>query len=203
METETQQDFATGETDAVRTACANGTETTERSTTNGAPGRGAPLGNKNRFVHGRRMKRCGLTLGGLPKDCAHILKNAHEFRRQLEQAVIDAHGGVDVVTHGKINTACWSQIASAMAARAIGLEADRLTPADRLSHLQAVVKGCLDRDKVVATLGLASVAAADAWSSIDVRPSNALGGQLEAPAGNEPAAANGHDTNTNGTGGTP
>lgn len=72
---------------------------------------GPPLGNKNALKNGSRLDRQRLTIGELPKKMLSVRREARAYRRELEAAVLDAKGVIDVEDHHLIDAASGCTIA--------------------------------------------------------------------------------------------
>ena len=116
----------------------------------GSRPRGAPRGSRN----GRANFRHGLRAGSLPKSCRYIEVRLNGFRRQLEDAVIEAKGHVDIPDAAHIQTAVrWERHAS-LAHRWLTKQYDEMKPLERLQFSREVARGSAERDKAVAALHL-------------------------------------------------
>jgi hypothetical protein len=108
---------------------------------------GAPKGSMNNFRHGMRGS-------GLPKHCGHVQRATCHFRRQLERAVLDAKGEINIVDAAFINSAYRAERHGQLAQRWLMLEAEQMSAADRLAYSREVVKASESRDRAIAALKL-------------------------------------------------
>ena len=122
-------------------------------------GGGAPLGNANGFRHGMRGSN-------LPKGCGGILRATHHFRRQLEDAVLQARQEITLLDSAFINTAYRAERHAQLAQRWLAKEADTMTPADRLAYSRETVRASAERDKAIAALDLPKRPSADPWGTL-------------------------------------
>jgi hypothetical protein len=128
----------------------------------------------NGFRHGMRGS-------GLPKHCGHVQRATCHFRRQLEAAVLDAKGEINIVDAAFINTAYRSERHGQLAQRWLMLEAERMSPADRLAYSREVVRASESRDKAIASLKL-DQRPADVWSSLHATAFDVDGAKDAEPA---------------------
>jgi hypothetical protein len=117
---------------------------------------GAPLGNRNNQRHGMRGS-------GLPKGCGHIRAATNVFRRQIESEVLAARGEITLVDSAYVNTAFRAERHAQLAMRWLTLEAENMSPADRLAYSREVVTASIARDKAIAALNLPRRPDADPW----------------------------------------
>ncbi len=132
--------------------------TTEADDSRGRGG-GAPIGNVNRTRHGLRG-------AGLPKGCHHIQRATCQFRRQLETEVLTARGEVTLTDAAFVNTAFRAERHAQLAQRWLALEAESMSPADRLNYSREVARASSERDKAIAALNLPKRPSADPWLTI-------------------------------------
>lgn len=104
---------------------------------------GAPSGNRNNLRHGLRA-------GRLPPGCGTIRRAIDELRRQLEDAVLRAHGEIDVLAAAQIQTAIRFERHAMLAQRWLRLNADMMQPAERLAYSRDIAKASESRDKAMA-----------------------------------------------------
>lgn len=137
---------------------------------------GAPVGNANRTRHGMRG-------AGLPPGCGHIQRATCAFRREVEAAVLEARGEITLVDAASINTAFRAERHAQLAQRWLAVEAESMTPADRLNYSREVARASELRDKALAALDLPRRRTGDQWRVLHVNPTN-----VSAVADNAPAA---------------
>lgn len=118
----------------------------------------------------RTRLRHGLKAGKLPDGARYIEYQMNALRRQLEDAVLDARGEVDIVDAANIQTAVKWERHGALALRWLRLEVDGLKPLERLHFSREIARASTERDKAIANLNLASNTVHDAWSVIDAKP---------------------------------
>jgi hypothetical protein len=123
-----------------------------------APKGGAPALNANRLTAGLRAdpdkQAVRLTLGSLPASLARVERDAYAYRRVLEQAVLDVHGGISLVQAHAVDTATrwWRH---GQAAQAWLKDHDgSMEHGERLSYLTAIAKAADARDKALERLKL-------------------------------------------------
>jgi hypothetical protein len=119
-----------------------------------ARGHGAPVGNANSLKHGLRASRRQLTLGKLPRGCAHVVSRVGALRRILEDLHIEHHGDLDYKAELIIQSACRHEQAALLAQRWLRISADTMNHAERLQYLQAIANESDKRDKSIAALKL-------------------------------------------------
>lgn len=120
---------------------------------------GAPIGNANRMRHGLRGS-------GLPAGCGHIRKAVNDFRRQLEDAILEARGEITLVDAANVSTAFRWEKHAQLAQRWLRLEAESMSPADRLAYSRDVARASAERDKAIAALGLPERPNGDDWHTV-------------------------------------
>lgn len=114
----------------------------------GKPGRsGAKPGNTNAIRH-------GLTGGKLPKGCQYIEHRVNALRRQVEQALIDLKGEINIVDAAAVNSILKWERHGLLAAHWLRHQVDELSAADRLRFSEAIAKASDARDKSIRALGL-------------------------------------------------
>jgi len=114
----------------------------------GKPGRsGPPKGNRNAIRH-------GLKAGQLPRDAKYIEYRLNQFRRQLEDAVIDAKGQVSIADAASIQTALRWERHAALALRWLTKQCAELKPEQRLTFSREIARASAERDKAIAALRL-------------------------------------------------
>jgi len=110
---------------------------------------GAPANNTNAARHGLKM---GLTNSMLPKGCSYVRRRLGQFRRVIEQEVLDVHGSINVVQALAIDTAArWCRHAM-LAERWLRLRAKEMSDADRLKYSREIAMAAAARDRAVEQL---------------------------------------------------
>jgi hypothetical protein len=102
---------------------------------------------------------------GLPKHCGHVQRATCHFRRQLEAAVLDVKGQIDIVDAAFINTAYRAERHAQLAQRWLSIEAERMSPADRINYSREVVRASESRDRAISNLKL-DCKPSDIWDSL-------------------------------------
>ena len=114
----------------------------------GVKGRsGPPRGNENALRH-------GLKAGKLPRNARYIEHQMNNLRRQLEQAVMQAKGEVNLLDAASIQTAVKWERHGELALRWLRLEGDTLKPTERLQFSREIARASAERDKALQALGL-------------------------------------------------
>jgi len=131
---------------------------------------GAPKGSCNHIRH-------GLTAGKLPKDAKYIEWQMNSLRRQLEAAVLESKGAVDLVDAASIQTAVKWEWHGALCLRWLRLEGNALKPAERLNFSREIARASAERDKAIAALSL-SKESRPPWLALPA-PSNGNGQEQE------------------------
>ena len=119
---------------------------------------GPPLLNGNRLSSGLHAdpgkQALRLVLGTLPASLARVERDAYEYRRTLEQAVLEAHGEITLTMAHAIDTAArWFRHGQAALAWLVDHEPD-MDHAQRLAYSTAVAKAATERDRAVDRLVL-------------------------------------------------
>ena len=131
--------------------------------TSGTVRRGAPLNNSSSMRHGLRATK-------LPPGCSYIAKESNRFRRDVEAAVIDVHGEMDIYRTALVNSAMkWEQV-SRLASRWLAIDHDELAPDQRLKFAMDAAKASDNRDRCLRLLRLDEEPGADPWATIDSIP---------------------------------
>lgn len=120
--------------------------------------RGGQPGNVNTQRHGLRG-------GKLPAGCQHIENAVNSLRRQVEAAVIEQKGEINIVDAAAINSILKWERHGLLASHWLRKEAASLTPADRLRFSEAIAKASDQRDRNIRVLGL-GVVTAKPWTAL-------------------------------------
>jgi hypothetical protein len=114
----------------------------------GKPGRSGPAkGNGNAIRHGMKGNK-------LPKGCAYIENRVNSLRRQVEAALIEAKGAINIVDAAAVNSILKWEKHGLLAAHWLRKEADKLSAGDRLKFSEAIAKASDNRDRNIRLLGL-------------------------------------------------
>jgi hypothetical protein len=113
---------------------------------------------------------------------------------------MEARGEITLVDAAYVNTAYRAERHAQLAQRWLALEAESMTPADRLNYSREVVRASAERDKAIAGLDLPKRHSADYWSSLrhvngrsDTAVHDDAGVQTAAEAADAPQANVGGD----------
>jgi hypothetical protein len=121
----------------------------------------APVGNLNSIRH-------GLTSGRLPKGCKHIVRYVATLRRELESAVVQAHGEIDLTSAAYISSAVRWERHALLAQRWLcegELDADQ-----RLNHSREIARASTERDRCIKALNIGKDARANVFDDVYDRP---------------------------------
>lgn len=121
----------------------------------------AKLGNKN------AVQRHGLYAGELGPGYAQVVRKTSEVRRQIEQAVLDAKGVIDLLDAAAINSAVRWERHAHLALKWLRDQMGSLQPTERLSFSREIARASSERDRCLRTLGLDPKAAGNPWAAID------------------------------------
>ncbi len=127
--------------------------TTRKSTTDKPepdkpkPKRGPPMGSQNHFRHGLRA-------GKLPREMGYIENAINSLRRQLETAVVECKGAVNIPDASLIDSAAKWERHGRIALHYLRRKGSELTPADCLRFSEAIAKASDARDKAIRLLQL-------------------------------------------------
>lgn len=114
----------------------------------GKPGRSGPsTGNTNAQRHGMRG-------GKLPKGCQYIENRVNALRRQVEAALIEVKGEINIVDAAAVNSILKWERHGLLAAHWLRHEAEKLSASDRLRFSEAIAKASDSRDKAIRSLEL-------------------------------------------------
>jgi hypothetical protein len=115
--------------------------------TNGHKRPGPPLGSRNAIRHGLRG-------AGLPSGCRKIETALNQFRRTLEDAVLEHRGEVSLVDAASVNSAYRWERHAQLAQRWLRLKGDTMNHTERLNYSREVARASSERDKAIAALCL-------------------------------------------------
>jgi hypothetical protein len=108
---------------------------------------GGQPGNRNALRH-------GLMAGQLPPDAKYIELRLNKFRRQLEDAVVDAKQEVTLLDAAVIQTCLRWERHAALAQRWLNKAIGTLSPTERLAFSREIARASTERDKALALLKL-------------------------------------------------
>lgn len=140
---------------------------------------GAPGENRNAIRH-------GLMAGRLPKGAGYVRRETDQLRTLIENAVAAANGGeISLNDAACIQTAIRWERHALLAQRWLRLEAETLTPDQRLAFSRDVARASAERDKCLKSLGLDVRPGSDPWAVLDtLPPADSANGQ-DHTAGNQ------------------
>jgi len=107
------------------------------------------LGNVNRVTHGVYSY---LAIGKLPKGASYIRKNLGQFRRSIEQCVMDVFGEISLYRGGLIQSACRHEARGQLLTR--WLRDHEPTLEELRATLAEIGRATDSRDRCLAALGL-------------------------------------------------
>ena len=113
--------------------------------------------------------RHGLTASLLPKDAKHIQNRMNAFRRNVEDAVLEAKGDVSLIDAAHIQTAMRWERHALLAQRWLNKKYDEFTPETFMGFSREIAKASAERDKALDTLRIDRNIVKDAWAVIDVK----------------------------------
>jgi hypothetical protein len=105
-----------------------------------------PIGNTNNLKH-------GLLTGSMPKGCTYLKKALGRFRVELEAAVTERRGEVDLYAASLVSSAVHWHRHALLANRWLAKEVT-LTIDQRVTLSREVARACDQRDKCLKLLGL-------------------------------------------------
>lgn len=129
---------------------------------------------RNALTHGLRAS----TLGSVPKGASYVGKLMHEFRRQLEAALVDAKGSISFTDACHVNTAARWERHALLAGRWLKLHAATMTHDQRLAFSRDVARASESRDRAIEAL------------KIDINPASVLDALYAARTPAEPEGGN-------------
>lgn len=113
---------------------------------------GAPLGSRNAARNGTKLNR--LNLGLLPRGMRRQEANARRYRRELEQAVVDAKGEVNLFDAHMINECVTAELHAAVCRWLFQTRLERMQPSDIARCSEQILKARTVRNKAFEKLGL-------------------------------------------------
>lgn len=108
-------------------------------------------------------RRHGLYSNKSPVGCSYIDKQANQFRKCLEDAVLERYGKIDIANACHVNTAHESLKHAAKAASWLRRGWDDMDWSTRLQFSREVVTALEKRDRAVAKLGLGEETSGKKW----------------------------------------
>ena len=140
---------------------------------------GGQPGNKGntlpKLANGNAKKHGIYSLGKLPAGASYVRKIIGKFRSELEKAVLDKHGEIDVMRSATIQTACRHEQVALLAGRWLRNHIGEMTHAERLTYLKTVADASERRDKAIKSLEIEK-STHDPWAEIYNVKSDALNG---------------------------
>ena len=118
-----------------------------KGTPTGKKPHGGQKGNRNSIRH-------GLKAGKLPKDAQYIEVRLNVFRRNLEDAVMQAWGEVTLECAAAIQTALRWERHAALCQRWLTKEEKKLTLDQKITYSREIARASAERDKAIAFLEL-------------------------------------------------
>lgn len=122
-------------------------------------------GNKNAVKNGSRIDRKGLTVGELPTKMIACKREAREYRRQLEKAVLDAKGQISHEDNHLIDAATGCTMSAGICRWILRNRFDEMTIADIRATNKEIRDAKRERAKIVKELKLSEIT--DPWQEID------------------------------------
>jgi hypothetical protein len=113
-----------------------------------------PLGNVNSMRNGSRLAGYRLKIGELPPALVRQTRDARKYRRELEAAVAEAKGEVDLIAAHAIDTAAAAVVHASICRWLLRERIDRMATSDILACSTAMLRAKETRDRAVARLGL-------------------------------------------------
>jgi hypothetical protein len=98
--------------------------------------------------------RHGLRAGQLPKDAKYIEHRMNAFRRELETALIDSKGEINLTDAAFIQTALRWERHATLAQRWLTKNSDKLKPEQLLTFSREIARASAERDKALTALQL-------------------------------------------------
>jgi hypothetical protein len=117
-------------------------------------GKAVVQGGGGRDRRGIKSGRYALVSGKFPRGCSYVARVLAELRRQLEAAVVAAHGQVSILHAASINSAVRHEGRAILAGRWLRLHAESMSHTERLHYLREVSNASDSRDRCLARLGL-------------------------------------------------
>jgi hypothetical protein len=135
-----------------------------RTNRNGSPyGKGSNFHGKGRAEGGKTgihykdnafAMRHGMRAGKLPKGCEYIEVRCNLLRRDVENAVLELKGEINLLDAAAINSILKWERHGLLAAHWLRMEIDSLSASDRLRFSEAMAKASERRDQNIRMLGL-------------------------------------------------
>lgn len=144
------------------------------------------LQSKRNLKHGlySQPERYGLTIGAVPEKYRTALRVLTKMRRELEAAVVQAHGRISLPHAAAIVSACRAERVAQLCTRFLTEQFDTLDLDHRVMLLEKIAKYSMERDKCIDRLSI-DPAATSAWDRLHhvldaPTAPNATAGQPEA-----------------------
>jgi hypothetical protein len=136
--------------------------------TSGHKKQGAPIGNRNSLRHGLRA-------GSLPKGASYIKREINLLRREIETAVMNRHGEIDLYRAALIQTAIRWERHGMLVQRWLRREAGEMDAAQRLAYSRDIARASESRDRCLKELGLNAGDHADILDALYSTPDTPVG----------------------------
>ena len=122
---------------------------------------GAPKGNTNAVRH-------GMVGSKLPEGCRYIEHRVNALRRNMEQALLELRGEINIVDAATINSILKWEKHGLLASHWLRHQIDTLSALERLKFSEAIAKASDARDRNIRALGLD--VKPDPWAELDALP---------------------------------
>ncbi len=103
---------------------------------------------------GSRIDRRRLVVGELPPKMIAVKREGRKYRRELEQAVIDAHGEISVTQSHLIDTATAATIHAGICRWILRNKVESMSAAEIMTASKNIASAKADRDRAVKQLDL-------------------------------------------------
>jgi hypothetical protein len=130
-------------------------ETVDESTPQEADGASAPVGMSGKRKRKPTKQRHGMIWAALPRGCGWIRTVATKFRRSLEEAVVEARGGLTLLDAATIDSATRWQTSALVCGRWLRLHEATMSHLERLQFIREIARFGSERDKCLRQLRLA------------------------------------------------
>ncbi len=128
-------------------------------------GVGAPLGNLSAVKTGTALDPRRLVLGSLPPQYVHAERLARQYRRQIEQAVIDQKGEVSLSDAHWIDAAAGHEAHASIMRQILRQKVETLQPGDVVRISESISRARESRNKCFDRLGL-DLQSTDPWDAL-------------------------------------
>lgn len=110
-------------------------------------------GNMNALRNGSKASY-RLILGDLPKPLERVKRNARQYRRDLEAAVQDRHGDIDIIRAHAIDAAVGAETHASICRWLLNTKIDSMSVADIVTCSREIARAKDTRNRIVRQLGL-------------------------------------------------